>query len=525
MRRVAIVLLLLALCLWGAMSLGWPHGLDQGLYSWVGSAIADGGVPYRDAWEVKGPLTYMLNAFAQVVLGHNEWGIRLVDFLLLAVALWAAHATARRAGDRLGGAFAAVLYFGLYATTGFWNTAQPDGWAATLLLVALAQMSRPGFAERRLWLALASAAVGTACMLKPPFAVFALPIGIVAVMRCGCRPRRCIRPLLVASTWFLVPVLAVLAWFACHPGGLASFAEVQLQFNPSAYVSTVVAEEHVGFGKAFSLLFLYEPAMLACLPAFVVGMVVVWQRDRAMAVALMLSFVLSIVITILQAKYFAYHWHPLRAVYAIGTGVGLGALAALWRAARERAADRRDATHLGAIAWASVVLAVLLNLRVPIRSVVKWGTAVAGRRSWTLYYEQVGGAGQGDTSYLATRAAAKYLAGRTAKDETVLVWGFNALINYLADRRSPTRFGYSLPFMRGPDSPYLEQYLREFIDALRQSPPAYIVLSATDKHAFQVKNSKEYLKDFPELHAFVTHHYVHDTTVAGFEMWRRVEPR
>ena len=40
------------------VSLWWPYGWDQGAMAWVGDTIVDGGMPYRDAWDVKGPLTY-----------------------------------------------------------------------------------------------------------------------------------------------------------------------------------------------------------------------------------------------------------------------------------------------------------------------------------------------------------------------------------------------------------------------------------------------------------------------------------
>ena len=48
---------------------------------WPG--VNRGGVPYRDGWDTKGPLTYYVLAVSQVLFGANQWGIRLVDFALL----------------------------------------------------------------------------------------------------------------------------------------------------------------------------------------------------------------------------------------------------------------------------------------------------------------------------------------------------------------------------------------------------------------------------------------------------------
>ena len=60
-----ILYALLALAIvWAFASLSFPFGWDQGIFAWVGSTIVDGGLPYRDAWDIKGPLTYYVYAAA-----------------------------------------------------------------------------------------------------------------------------------------------------------------------------------------------------------------------------------------------------------------------------------------------------------------------------------------------------------------------------------------------------------------------------------------------------------------------------
>jgi hypothetical protein len=119
-------------------TLWWPMGQDQGIYAWVGDVICAGGLPYRDAWELKGPATHYTYAAVQAILGRNEWGIRVADVMFVcfgAIGLW-------RLVDRLGGYFAAhsatILMIYWYARGGYWDTAQPDGWAAMLIVWAMA---------------------------------------------------------------------------------------------------------------------------------------------------------------------------------------------------------------------------------------------------------------------------------------------------------------------------------------------------------------------------------------------------
>lgn len=40
---------------WALAYLGWPFSSDQGVLSWVGRIIAEGGMPYRDAWRFAAP--------------------------------------------------------------------------------------------------------------------------------------------------------------------------------------------------------------------------------------------------------------------------------------------------------------------------------------------------------------------------------------------------------------------------------------------------------------------------------------
>jgi hypothetical protein len=48
---------------------------DSGVYAYVGSAILDGQLPYRDVWEHKPPIGFYLNALALLLFGHTPWAI------------------------------------------------------------------------------------------------------------------------------------------------------------------------------------------------------------------------------------------------------------------------------------------------------------------------------------------------------------------------------------------------------------------------------------------------------------------
>ncbi|OGN93055.1 MAG: hypothetical protein A2Y88_10710 [Chloroflexi bacterium RBG_13_48_10] len=48
---------------------------DSGFYAYYGKAILQGQIPYRDLWDNKPPLGYYLNALALLIFGKSLWGI------------------------------------------------------------------------------------------------------------------------------------------------------------------------------------------------------------------------------------------------------------------------------------------------------------------------------------------------------------------------------------------------------------------------------------------------------------------
>jgi hypothetical protein len=65
----------------GAPSLLYPFGRDQGIHAYVGAAILDGNLPYRDVFVQKGPFGFLIHALITGLTGPTLWGIRLFDLV------------------------------------------------------------------------------------------------------------------------------------------------------------------------------------------------------------------------------------------------------------------------------------------------------------------------------------------------------------------------------------------------------------------------------------------------------------
>jgi len=58
---------------------------DSGVYAYIGSAILDGELPYRDVWEHKPPIGFYLNALALMLFGHTPWAIWWLNVIWVAI--------------------------------------------------------------------------------------------------------------------------------------------------------------------------------------------------------------------------------------------------------------------------------------------------------------------------------------------------------------------------------------------------------------------------------------------------------
>jgi len=74
--------------------------VDPSVYLYVGQQILQGGVPYRDAWDHKQPLLYLVYAFGQWITPGSLWGIWLVLWLAISAAALMFYYLLVRSGSR-----------------------------------------------------------------------------------------------------------------------------------------------------------------------------------------------------------------------------------------------------------------------------------------------------------------------------------------------------------------------------------------------------------------------------------------
>jgi hypothetical protein len=171
----------------------------------------------------------------------------------------------------------------------------------------------------------------------------------------------------------------------------------------------------------------------------------------------------------------------------------------------------------------AVVVIVGLLLWVGYDNLARYRSLAAyltGQMSAERYYAQfdIGT----DFSRMGTSGAAAYLHEHTAPDDTVLIWGAEPLVNFLARRPSPTRYVFSYMLVNPGTSPHLEACRQEFLDDLQQAQPPYIVLVEGDVSPLTPLGSRSQLDEFTAFKAILEADYRFETQIDDYLLYRRL---
>jgi hypothetical protein len=510
---------------WLVATLTWPFGWDQGIFAWVGSVIRDGGMPYRDAVDVKGPLPYYVYALAQVLFGDNTWGIRALDAIaVVAGAIALRSVVSKFAASPIGtwAGCALVLWMG---SLGFWSTAQADGWVAVLMTIAVAALFATPSRALAVRVVLAGALAGTAALVKPFYFGFVF-LGIAWLWLPSIRWTAANAPdngadhAVTRSERLVISVLTLLAaalpvalmagWLALH-GALDDAIDVHLRFTAESYSGVgdlaIVARVRGLLDLASRI-----PALLFALPAMVAGIVAAWRIDRPRAALLAIWAAMAIAFIVLQNRFYLYQALPAFPPLVVFAVIGFRAI---WSATSSANSDgARQATTLRVFAIAHLVLVLISLLDRPALDLRRAVRYVAGSISEETYLW--GFAPMGSFNAADELAMARALRSRSDSSDRVAIIGYNAGILYLADRRSPSRFGPSVPYTHEAGTPLTRRFQDEFIAAFETTPPEWVVVGAIDGAALSLESR---LSSFPRLATLLEAQYCMEEQVGHYVLF------
>jgi hypothetical protein len=413
----------------------------QNLY--VGQAIFDGGAPYVDAANNKGPLTYLLFGFLGVLVGTSNVLLKFtVVAATAAAALLVAAYVTRYAGRSVG--ILAGLTFAIFS-----GAADLLGYEPMTEVYGLVPMTAAWYLASlggRRSAAGAGVCAAVAALMNPAFGII-VPIAGLELWRRG-RERGTLAPLFGWAIAGGVSVTAiVLLWL-----GLAGAIDDMLTQVLGHITSNVDSAGAPGTSQSFSPdtseLYRYVTTPAGGLwIAAAIGAVLAWRTPalRPLAVPSLLWLALAF-LRVKVVDYELLHQFFL-AMPGIAAGIAAG-IASLW-----------GSTTRNRVAIAALVLAAPAF------------TYVLGPQWRALQLNPSERFGVGN-NYALAEPVADFIRNNTRPGEQIFVGGHAAQVYWLADRRAPTRFFDSFPVVQE------DGYRRERNRALRENPPRAIVIMA-----------------------------------------------
>jgi len=488
------------------------------MLSWVGETIRRGGTPYVDTWETRGPFPYFLYALLAAATGPNEWALRVLDLLFVAMGAASIWRVVRSVDQTFAATISVTIYLLWYAGLNHHNAAQSDGWNSAMQAFAVALLLVRGSQPSSIAAAGAGVIFGLCILSKPTYGVMlAIPLlqGIGIARRQGA--------LAVVKYWgagaagLLVAIAACLGWFA-QRGALDELIDVHLRWTLAHYPALSAGWLN---RVHYVVQYLTGGPLTAALPFALVGIASVWRRRPDAAIVFATWLICALITVMVQGEFFPYHWHPVFPALALIAGIGVHASWVYWR-------ERSDSALGRLFPAAAAILLIALTIE-PATHVYRWVSVMAGVTSREAYERvEFGPYGKRTGVFSEVTRSVRELSD---EGDRILVWGNPAGIYYLANRPAASRFGYPAALLGGEDDDFARRYRAEFLTTIRSSAPRLIVAldDAVCQRAPSIEARKrigmaeglmDCLTAFPALRVFTDSAYTLDRRFGNLVLWR-----
>jgi len=429
-----------------------PLERDEGAYAYVAMDWLRGGLPYRDAFDHKPPLIYLMYMPALVWGPPSALGVRIWATLLHLSCIVLVYIIGRRVWRGAGGLLAALLFAAAGSAFELQGMVLNTDQALVLpALAALACALRYNETRRAGVLVAAGALVAAAVLIKPVALVLVLPLLFSGGRGLGALVRTARFAVLGAASL----ALPLLAYFALR-GGWSDLVFAVLSYN-MLYAGESRARFDLG-----GLAEMYAP--FVSLTVVAVGGVTLLRSDNAAAPAvrrhsegrLVAAWCGALLLAALGSlRPWVHYYYPVLPLLSL-----LAAPSVVWLARSGSPATLRQ--RIAAVAAPLLLMAVLL---VPL---LDQNLLLVGATPTALAERMYGDDGR---NYFANAAdAAAFVREHTSPDDRIYVFAAEPQVYVLAERRSSSRWIYDYPLGLVDGAP------AELLRDLEAHPPALAVV-------------------------------------------------
>jgi len=430
-------------------------GRDQGIFQYVAYAILKGAKDYKDVRDVNGPLTHMIHMLFLLLGGADEHRFRVLDLTITGVvffgigallpALWNRRLrllSARGIAQAVGWGVASwVVLSAQYLHYIFWDTAQRESFFDWFLiaslgaqLVAQKMLRDEGESPRARWLLAVAGALSVVTWFGKPTNLFVTLGQLVTLLIDDVAMKR-VKRVVWVGLGGLAAALTQIA-FLLRYGDIGAFAKIYFVDVPKMYrfiwprtAAEIMANETYAAMAAFTFV----------TSTLIVGLIYEKELPRR-ALSFALFPLCGLIGVFVQAKGFAYHFHPVSAGLSLGW---LVIVAWLWGRKRPARSSHGFARLIPVLA--SIALALKVATAMPASPYIQglWllskGEYADDRQSkdYLVYFQTQ------DFFPWELREAAKYLQENTKPEDKVQAYGMDPYVLFLAQRMSASPYIYA----------------------------------------------------------------------------------
>ncbi len=451
-----------------------PLDRDEGLFGWIGQSILRGDLPYRDVFEHKPPGVFAIYAAALLVVSPTAAGVHFALLLWNLATLLVTASVARALAGRSAGSLAALLAAFAYAVVSTSHGAQ--GFTASvemLLLLPMMLSVRCGLAavasttaRARLGALLAAGACAAAtCWIKQSAFVPLLVVPALLLARGadgGSRQR------VVDLAWLLVGGVAmsvVVVAFGAYAGGFDEF------WYWSFTHSAIYAEwswDTAGANFATRLLkALGRVAADFCVPVLFAVLGACALRGRKGSGLAILFLVLSLAGSVHSAFLYAHYFAQMFPALAVSGAIGMAWLIQRvgWR-----------------LLWAPIALLVL-------------AVPAGGNPAYWFAPDPIAVSHKivGQQAFEAAPTVALAVREATGADDSLLIYGSEPQVLFLAERRSSNPYGMAYP-LTGP-YPRQREFQERVWKRVEADPPVFVLLPTLPSSLLRREDTDPFLEE------------------------------
>ncbi|MBR5179711.1 MAG: hypothetical protein IKW90_13055 [Lachnospiraceae bacterium] len=410
-------------------------GIDSSVFNYVARVILKGGMPYRDTFDHKGPLIYLIDALGQFI--NKGLGVWFIELAFIFVIFLLTYKVAKLLGCNNVRALLVViismLSFALYYEGG--NFVEEFACLFILLQLYIFIQFFNGQEISTGQLIVSGISFGAVCFLRINMVSLWVVMCIGVLIKCirDKKPQMLIRFIL----WFLAGVcmitLPIVIWLIAGDA-LKPFLEDYFSFN-FMYSSYSENGNLINIVKAIGIFIITPPVLLSLIFLSIVSL----KGKKLLDWLCLTSLLLSIIMQCMAGQYYLHYgmvFCPL-VVYAFSLALTSDYILQL------KIFKHKTKLILGICA--ALILCII-------------GLLLVGF-SFKMIFDKITGMYR-TQEFSEAKEIAEIVKENSDEDDKIIVLGTNDLVYLLSDRMASSKYSYQLPIIT-IDSSKKEEFIEE----------------------------------------------------------------